>query len=95
LDLETGNVFEVTLTESIVSLNLVNPPAAGLAGSCFLILKQDGTGGRTLVWPRSIRWPDGVQPLVSAASGAVDIFVFLTRDEGATWYGFVGGKDYR
>jgi hypothetical protein len=95
LDLETGNVFEVTLTESVVSLNLFHPPAAGLAASCFLILRQDSSGGGTLVWPSSIRWPGGVQPVVSSANSAVDVFAFFTRDGGATWYGVVGGKDCR
>lgn len=95
LDLEAANTFEVALTENVVSLVLANPPPAGLAGVCFLILKQDDVGGRTMAWPRSIRWPDGVPPRISAAENAVDIFAFVTRDGGTTWYGFVDGNDHR
>jgi hypothetical protein len=95
LDFETGGVFEVTLTENVVSLILANPPAAGLARACCLILKQDDTGGRTLAWPSSIRWTDGIRPVVSSAKNAVDFFVLLTRDAGATWYGFIGGRNFR
>jgi hypothetical protein len=95
LDIETGNVFEVTLTENVMTLILANPPAAGLAGSCFLILKQDGIGGRTLAWPHSIRWADGATPHISAAENAIDIFAFVTRDGGTTWYGFVDGHNLR
>ena len=95
LNLAVGNVFEVTLTESVVSLTLVCPQAAGLAGSCCLILKQDGSGGRTLAWPASMRWPGGVKPEISAAKNAVDFFAFVTGDGGATWYGFTGGRDFR
>lgn len=95
LDLETGSVFEVTLTENVVSLILANPPAAGFAGSLCLILKQDGTGGRTLAWPSSIRWAHGVRPTVSADKNAVDFFAFVTRDAGATWYGFLCGRNFR
>ena len=94
LDLELGNVFEVTLTENVTSLTLANPPAAGRAGSSTLILRQDTTGGRTIVWPSSVRWPNGVQPTISSVEDGVDIFAFVTRDGGATWYGFLGGRDF-
>jgi len=94
LDLETGNVFEVTLSENVTTLTFANPPAAGRAGSCTLILRQDATGGRTLVWPASVRWPAGDPPAISAGANAADVFAFVTRDGGATWYGFLAGKDF-
>ena len=94
LDLETGNVFEVTLTEDVTSLILANPPAAGSAGSATMILKQDATGGRTLAWPGSVRWAGGVAPIVTSAANAIDICAIVTRDGGATWFGFLAGKDF-
>jgi hypothetical protein len=94
LDLETGNVFEVVLTEDVTSLLLANPPAAGSAGSATLILKQDGTGGRTLAWPSSVRWAGGTPPLVTPSANAIDLYGFITRDGGASWYGFPGGQDF-
>ena len=94
LDLETGNVFEVTLSEDVTTLSLANPPAAGRAGSCALILKQDATGGRMLAWPSSVRWAGGSPPLVTPAAAAIDVYGFVTRDGGATWYGFPGGQDF-
>jgi hypothetical protein len=94
LDLETGNVFEVTLTGNVTSLTLANPPAAGRAGSATLILRQDATGGRTLAWPASVRWADGMPPVVSPAANAVDIYAFMTRNGGATWFGFPGGRGF-
>jgi hypothetical protein len=93
LDLATGSVFEVTLTENVTSLILANPPAAGRAGSATLIIKQDATGGRTLAWPGSVRWAGGTQPLVTQAANAVDLYAFITRDT-AIWYGFPGGQDF-
>ena len=36
IDLESGNVFEVTLTQDVTSLTLVHPPSTGRAGSCSL-----------------------------------------------------------
>ena len=93
LDFEAGNVFEVILSENVATLTFANPPAAGRAGSCTLILKQDATGGRIVAWPGSVRWPGGTPPLVTAAANAIDVYAFITRDAGATWYGFPGGKD--
>jgi hypothetical protein len=94
LDLETGNVFEVILTQNVTSLILAHPPAAGRAGSCSIILRQDATGGRTLAWPSSIKWAGGTPPPITSAAGAVDVYALITRDGGATWFGFPGGQDF-
>lgn len=95
LDLESGNVFEVTLTQNVTSLVLANPPAAGRAGSCTLIVRQGGAGGRSLAWQGSIRWPGGTSPSITSTANAIDVFSLITRDGGATWYGFLGGQDFR
>jgi hypothetical protein len=94
LDLATGNVFDVTLTQNVASLILANPPAVGRAGSATLILKQDATGGRTLAWPSSVRWAGGTPPLVTLAANAVDVYAFITRNGGATWFGFPAGQGF-
>jgi trimeric autotransporter adhesin len=94
LDLETGNVFEVVLTEDVTSLILAGAPASGRAGAATLILRQDATGGRTLSWPGSVKWPGGAPPAVTAAANAIDIYAIVTRDGGTTWYGFPGGQDF-
>jgi len=94
LDLETANVFEVVLTEDVATLGLANPPAASKAGSVTLILKQDATGSRAVAWPAAVRWPGGTAPEISSPPNAVDILAFVTRDGGATWYGFLGGKGF-
>jgi hypothetical protein len=94
LDLESGNVFEVVLTQNVTSLILLHPPAAGRAGSCSLILRQDATGGRTFIWPQSTKWAGGATPAITSAANTVDIYALVTRDGGTTWYGFAGGKDF-
>jgi hypothetical protein len=94
LELESGNVLEVTLTQNVTSLVLADPPSAGRAGSCSLILRQDSTGGRSIAWGSSIRWPGGVAPALSSSANAVDVFSLITRDGGTTWYGFLGGQDF-
>jgi hypothetical protein len=94
LDLETGNVFEVILTENVTSLILAHAPAAGRAGSCSIILRQDATGGRTLTWPSSVKWAGGSPPAITSAADAIDVYALITRDGGNTWFGFPGGQDF-
>lgn len=93
LDLATGSVFEATLTAD-ASLALVNPPVAGKAGSVTLIVRQDATGARSLTWPAAVKWAGGVAPVVSPAPGALDVYTLLTRDGGATWFGFAAGQGF-
>jgi hypothetical protein len=94
LDLETGSVFEVILTQNVTSVVLAHPPAAGRAGSCSIILRQDATGGRTLSWPTSIKWAGGAPPPITTAAGAVDVFGLITRDGGQNWFGFPAGQNF-
>jgi hypothetical protein len=94
LDLETGNVFEVILTQDVTSIILAHPPAAGRAGSCSIILRQDATGGRTLTWPSSVKWAGGSPPPITSAADAIDVYALITRDGGENWFGFPAGQDF-
>ena len=94
LDLQTANVFVVTLTENVSTLALSNAPPSTKAGSVTLVLKQDATGNRTLSWPASVKWSGGNPRVVSTAANAVDVFAFFTTDGGTTWYGFAGGNGF-
>jgi hypothetical protein len=94
LDFETGNVFDVVLTQDVGSLILAHPPAAGRAGSCSIILRQDATGGRTLTWPASVKWAGGSPPPITSAADAIDVYALITRDGGESWFGFPAGQDF-
>jgi hypothetical protein len=39
----------------------------------MLIIKQDATGGRTITWPSSVKWPSGVAPELSKDPYAIDV----------------------
>lgn len=93
LDHNLANVHDVTLTAAC-TITFSNPPASGRAGTLTLILRQDATGSRTVVWPASVDWPDGTEPTLSTAANAVDVFTFLTVDGGTTWLGFIGGQAF-
>ena len=92
IDLESGNVFEITLTGNC-TFSFSNPPATGKGGSFTLILKQDGTGGRTVTWPASVNWAGGSAPALTTTADAIDILAFATTDAGTNWYGFLSGSD--
>lgn len=91
IDLTTGNVHDLTLTANC-TLTFSNPTASGDACSFTLILRQDGTGSRTVTWPASVDWPAATAPTLSTAAAAVDVLTFVTVDGGTTWLGFVAGQ---
>lgn len=88
LDLASGNWHDVTLTDNCTFT--FAGATNGVGCSFLLILRQDATGSRTATWPAGVEWPDGVTPALSTDPNAVDIFSFLSRDGGTTWFGSSG-----
>ena len=93
IDLEDGNVHNVTLTANC-TFTFSNPAAAGTSGSFTLFLNQDGTGSRTATWPGSVKWAGGTAPTLTTTASRTDILVFTTIDAGTIWYGAVSGQDF-
>lgn len=92
IDLADGNVHDLTLTANATIT--FTGSTASVACGFTLILRQDGTGSRTVTWPASVDWPGGTAPTLTAAASSVDVFAFLTVDNGTTWLGFVSGQDF-
>jgi hypothetical protein len=86
LDLSTTNIYNLTLTGNM-TVTFSNPPASGTLYSVMMIVKQDGTGSRTITWPASVKWPNASAPTLSTAANAVDVLNFFTVDGGTTYYG--------
>jgi uncharacterized protein YjbI with pentapeptide repeats len=93
LNLETSNIFTVSLNAAITTLTISNPPASGSGGSFTLIFTADGTA-RAVTWPAAIKWAGGTAPTITSASGKVDTFSFFTSNGGTNWIGFVGGQNF-
>jgi hypothetical protein len=75
------------------TVTLTIPSAtAGLSFTYTCIFVQDPTGGRTVVWPTNVKWPQGVKPSLSTAPNAVDVVHFFWT--GAEWLGFTGGQAF-
>jgi hypothetical protein len=53
---------------------LAAPTNMPVGATCYIIVKQDPTGNRTLTWNAVFKWPSGVAPVLSTAVNAVDVF---------------------
>lgn len=88
-----GTAKLITLGDN-ATINFGTPPATGWIYTLEFVLTQNVTGGKTVAWPASVKWPGGVAPTLSTAGGSVDRLVFVTYDRGTTWYGDLVGKGY-
>lgn len=73
IDWNAGNVQSLTLTSS-PTLVFSNPHAGA---EYKLVLVQDGTGGRTVTWPASVKWPSGTAPTLSSPANSTDVISFV------------------
>lgn len=69
LDWNSGNVQYVVLGGNR-TFTFANPKDGG---RYTLIIKQDGTGSRTLTWPAAVLWPAGSAPTLTTTANKVDI----------------------
>lgn len=72
IDLSLGNVVTMTLTGNVTSSSFTNATAAAGQEITFIIT-QDGTGGRTLVWPTAIT-PALLGPAPTLTASSVSTF---------------------
>lgn len=94
----TGTAFTIDLTQGTVQLLTLTgnctftfpTPTAGK--SFLLLLKQDGTGGRTVTWPATVKWPASTAPTITSTASRTDKFSFTA--DGASWLGSNGGQNY-
>ena len=88
LNLDTGNVFEVTVSEP-VNLYIGNP-SDNVAQSFTLIINQP-TVSESITFPASVKWQGGEIPDMSTANKTY-VLTFVTVDGGTTWLGMFGGE---
>ena len=88
ISLASGTVQILTLTG-----NCTFTFPTVLAGASFtILLKQDGTGSRTVTWPATVKWPSGTAPTITSTASKLDKYVFTS--DGTNWYGSDAGKNY-
>ncbi len=86
VNVANGPVQDITLTGNCTFT--LTSPASGDAWNLTLILRQDGTGSRTVTWPGSVVWlGTGIPPTLQTIAASVDSVVLYTVDGGTTWFG--------
>jgi len=89
VDLANGSVQVLTLTGNVT----FTFPTATAGKSFLMMLKQDGTGSRTVTsWGATTKWPAGTAPTITATASKMDIYSFVS--DGTNWYGATGGQNY-
>lgn len=58
---------------------------SGASGCVTFTLVLTNGGSKTITWPSSVKWANGVVPTLTASG--VDVLTFLTPNSGTTWYG--------
>ena len=76
IDWDAQNVQVATVT--LGGNRTVNAPTNVVSGTAYiLIVKQDGTGGRSLAWNSVFKFMSGVAPTLTVTASAVDVFTFV------------------
>jgi hypothetical protein len=87
VDVGARDTYTLT-TSGNTTFTFTGVPSSGQVGTFSLIITAGGT--HTLTWPASVLWAGGTAP-DAPASGATDVYTFLTVDGGTTFYGFLAG----
>lgn len=83
--------YLATLTGNVTAIALPTPPE-GLSATITLVLTQDATGSRTITWPSSVKWSEGLVQQPSPGANTMTIFNLLWT--GVTWVGMIGGRSF-
>ena len=79
-----GDYFTLELDGDVSGFTFSGLPGSGHGCTLAIKITQDSTP-RTVGWPSSFRWAGGSAPAVSTGSGAVDLLIITTFDNGTTW----------
>jgi hypothetical protein len=92
LDMNLGNVFDVTLGTN-VTFTFTNVPTSGIAAYATVIVRQPSASpGKTAAFTNA-KWTDAVAPTWSTTANAIDVVSFMTVNGGTMWMGsFVLGN---
>jgi hypothetical protein len=85
--LTNGTVQIITLTGNAT----ITMPTATSGKSFIMLLKQDGTGGRTVTWS-TVKWAGGTAPTITSTASRLDILSFFA--DGTNWYGVVVAQNF-
>lgn len=89
INLNDGNVFLATLNGN-TTFTISNALTQVNTGTSFTLILKNGAGGPySISWPTSVKFPNNLAPLRTEDAGKTDIWIFVTPDQGTTWYASV------
>lgn len=87
VDLANGTVQNLTLTGNAT----ITMPTAVAGKSFIIMLRQDGTGSRSVTWS-TVVWPGGTAPTITGTASKMDMYSFFS--DGTNWYGVTVSQNY-
>lgn len=78
-----SNVFSTVFTANVTVAPTIGSPGDGQTINWRI--RQDATGGRTMTWPASFKWPGGSPGVLSTAANATDLLVATFFADTGTW----------
>ena len=88
IDLANGTMQFLTLTGNCT----YTFPTPTVGKSFTLIQKQDATGGRSVTWAETVKFPGGTNPTITSTANKTDVFSFLA--DGTNWIARTIGQNY-
>lgn len=92
-----GDAPLILLTTSVTSLSITGWPPSGVLGKMTIFIQQDGTGSHAFTLPTSSDnwfWANGIVPTVTDTANKTDIFVAMSRDNGATVFATTASQNH-
>lgn len=86
VDRADGATHDLTLTGNATIT--LDGAVTGEATDWRLVIRQDGTGNRTITWADTITWVGGSAPTLQTGANAVDVIGLVTVNDGTTYLGF-------
>ena len=94
LDLSNGTFVTATLTGNATFAFSLGSGVSSDAISFTLHLTNDGTAGRSITWPVSVKWPNATVPTRTTTANKTDVYSFYTLNGGTDWYGILSIYNY-
>jgi len=85
-----SNIQHVILSAATTSISGGTNIANGAVYT--MILKQNASGSRVVIWDTQYKWQSGIAPVLSSTANAVDILTLIS--DGTNLYGLIA-KDFR
>jgi len=89
IDWALGDYFTLAPTANVTSIVFTNLPSSPAAVTLSIRFTQDTTP-RTVAFPAAFDWVGGITGVVSTGSGAVDLIIISSFNQGTSWQTSIG-----